>query len=74
MTARSPVKDEPGDFWRLARVVEVTGLSRTTIYRRIKARTFPASRPYSRSSGVFWLATDIREWQRRELLCKPGDL
>lgn len=74
MTARSTVQDEPGDFWRLARVVEVTGLSRTTIYRRIKARTFPNSRPYYRSSGVFWLATDIREWQRRELSSRTGKL
>lgn len=74
MTARTSVQDEPGDFWRLARVIEVTGLSRTTIYRRIKARTFPAGRPYHHSTGVFWLDTEIREWQRRELLYRPGDL
>ncbi len=61
------MQDEPGDFWRLAKVVEVTGLSRTTIYRRISAGTFPNSKRYYRSSGVFWLATEIREWQRREL-------
>ena len=71
MTARTPAPDEPGDFWRLAKVREVTGLSRTTIYRRMKARTFPEGRSYYRSSGVFWLATDIREWQRRELSSRP---
>lgn len=74
MTARTQVQDVPGDFWRLAKVVEVTGLSRTTIYRRIKARTFPGRRSYQGSSGVFWLATDIREWQRRELSSRAGEL
>jgi predicted DNA-binding transcriptional regulator AlpA len=74
MTARTPRHDEPGDFWRLARVVEVTGLSKTTIYRRIKVLTFPDSRSYQGSSGVFWLATDIREWQRRELSSRAGEL
>jgi predicted DNA-binding transcriptional regulator AlpA len=74
VTARIPKQDEPGDFWRLAIVIEVTGLSKTTIYRRIKAQTFPDSRSYYRSSGVFWLARDIREWQRREISRQAGEL
>ena len=67
MTAGKPTQDEPGDFWRLEKVKEVTGLSKSTIYRRISERTFPASKRYYRSGGAFWLATEIREWQRREL-------
>lgn len=62
-----PDASEPDEFWRLDRVKSVSGLSKTTIYRRIKARTFPASRPYRGSDGVFWLASEIRDWQGREL-------
>lgn len=70
MTAGKPTQDEPGDFWRLEKVKQVTGLSKSTIYRRIKEGTFPDSRRY-RSGGAFWLATEIREWQRRELTRSP---
>jgi prophage regulatory protein len=67
MTAGKPTQDEPGDFWRLEKVKEVTGLSKTTIYRRIKDGSFPDSRPYRHLTAVFWLESDIREWQRREV-------
>jgi hypothetical protein len=47
----------------------VAGIARLLLgsYRRINEGTFPVSRSYYRSCGVFWLATEIRAWQRREL-------
>lgn len=71
MIAGNLKHDEPGDFWRLDKVKEVTGLSKTTIYRRISEGSFPKSRRYHRSGGAFWMATEIREWQRRELSRSP---
>lgn len=45
----------------LPEVVERTRLSRTTIYRRIGAGTFPASTPIS-ENRVAWYQSDIDEW------------
>jgi prophage regulatory protein len=53
------VKDD-----RLLRLPEVktkTGLSRTTIYRRVVARTFP--RPVSMGNNMIaWRESEINEW------------
>lgn len=46
---------------RLAEVRKRTGLSRTTIYRRISAGAFPASIPIS-AGLVAWYEADINEW------------
>lgn len=46
---------------RLRDVVARTGLSRTTIYRRIAAKTFPPSIPIS-DGLVAWYESDIDDW------------
>jgi len=46
---------------RLRDVTARTKLSRTTIYRRIAAGTFPPSTPIS-AGLVAWYETDINEW------------
>ncbi len=50
-------------FVRLRELVNLVGLSRTEIYRRIALGRFPRSRPYS-SGGMsrFWRLSDIRAW------------
>lgn len=46
---------------RLPKVVEITGMSKTTIYRWINASQFP--KPINLSSAsVGWLETDIDDW------------
>ncbi|PAL23522.1 AlpA family transcriptional regulator [Sphingopyxis sp. GW247-27LB] len=56
------------EFWRLPTVLKVTGLSRAQIYRRINDGSFPKAKSY-RGGGrtVFWLSSDIRNWQQEEL-------
>jgi predicted DNA-binding transcriptional regulator AlpA len=55
-------------FWRLPRVVEETGLSKSNINRRIAAGTFPKSHPYPDSSqAVFWRSDEVNEWKARVL-------
>lgn len=46
---------------RLPEVKDRTGLSRTTIYRRIAAGTFPEPTPIS-NGLVAWYETDINAW------------
>jgi prophage regulatory protein len=46
---------------RLAEVKARTGLSRTTIYRRIAAGAFPASVPIS-AGLVAWYQSDVDAW------------
>ena len=51
---------------RLREVVEMTGLSRTTIWRRVRARDFPPpltlGAPPARAAG--WLRTEVEDWLR----------
>jgi prophage regulatory protein len=45
-------------------VVEITGLARTTIWRGVKAGTFP--RPVRLTSGTIgWCLTDVADWQAK---------
>jgi prophage regulatory protein len=48
-------------FLRIRQVMEVTGLSRMTIYRLELAGRFPKRRRLSENS-VAWLESDIAEW------------
>jgi prophage regulatory protein len=46
---------------RLAEVRARTGLSRTTIYRRMNAGTFPQAQPIS-AGLIAWYQSDIDAW------------
>jgi prophage regulatory protein len=48
-------------FLRVRQVIQLTGLSRMTIYRLELAGEFPKRRRLSKNS-VAWLDTDIDEW------------
>ena len=50
-------------FLRSRQVVQLTGLSRMTIYRLEIAGQFPRRRQLSRNS-VAWLETDIEAWAK----------
>lgn len=51
---------------RLPEVMELTGLSRTSIYRRVKDKSFPKSCPLSesaaRSAPIAWSLTEVQAW------------
>ncbi len=51
---------------RLKQVVELTGTSKTTIYRWIKANQFPKPINLSHAS-VGWLEADINEWVQSKI-------
>jgi prophage regulatory protein len=54
-------KSRRDNLLRLAVVRDRTGLSRTTIYRRIAAGKFPPSKPIS-DGLVAWYESDINAW------------
>ncbi|SFT49712.1 helix-turn-helix transcriptional regulator [Pseudomonas marincola] len=49
-------------FLRMSEVVQLTSLSRSTIWRRIRAGEFPDSVPIT-PGRVGWKASDIAKWQ-----------
>lgn len=55
------------EFWSLTRVTEVTGISKSEIYRSIKAGTFPASHAYKCNIRRFWLSHEVKAWQQSQL-------
>ena len=62
-------------FWRRSTVLEHSGLSASEMYRRINEGTFPAARHYrgNAKKGVFWLSSEVKNWQRNELLGDPQE-
>ena len=54
----------PVEFWRMKRVSEVTGLSKSEVYRRVEAGCFPKPRKYPDSHMDFWISVEVIEWQR----------
>ena len=59
--APTPTVDIGDKLLTLGQVMEIVGLSRTTIYSEINAGRFPKSRRCGRKS-VRWRASDIRSW------------
>lgn len=51
-------------FLRLSAVIAATGLSRTTIWRKVKAGLFPAPIPIGPKS-IAWDAEEVAQWQQR---------
>ena len=59
---------EPPEIWRLERVVDSTGLSRTAIYTLMAAGRFPrpiSIHPGSRAIG--WVSSEVRAWIRSRI-------
>lgn len=48
-------------LWRLPKVMAVTGLSKPTIYRKVKNSSFPKPRKLS-ERAVGWRSDEIRAW------------
>ena len=61
MTATSPIASDR--FINVRSVSEITGLSRTTIYRFMGAGDFPKSYKLS-PRRVAWSMTDVDQWVR----------
>lgn len=64
--------DTPDRFLRLDAVLDRTGLSRSTLYRKVEERTFPAQvRIASRCVG--WRESAINDWLRNPMFYRADD-
>ena len=68
-------------FLRMPEVEATTGLSRSTIYRRVKAGSFPSPVPLGSPHVVGWLRSRVVQWMDEQLLAaghglraEPGGL
>ncbi|HDS1139636.1 TPA: AlpA family transcriptional regulator [Stenotrophomonas maltophilia] len=57
---------KPLVFIRMPEVRHRTGLSKTTIYKRIHERTFPAAVPLG-DGMVAWVEAEVDAWQAERL-------
>jgi predicted DNA-binding transcriptional regulator AlpA len=57
------------EFIRAKRVCEITGLSKTELYRRVASGSFPSPRKYPDSNMNFWISADVENWQRQVIGC-----
>ena len=55
----------PDRMLRIAQVIELTGLSRSTIYAMVKRGEFPENHPIG-SRAVAWREGDVLEWLRNQ--------
>lgn len=53
-------------FLRLPKVRAITGLSKTTIYEKIREETFPSPIPIGKRS-VGWVESEVRQWAHRQV-------
>lgn len=57
---------QPDELIRLPEVKRLVGLSRTTIYRRVKDKTFPQPVPLSESEArgapIGWSRAEVTAW------------
>jgi prophage regulatory protein len=57
---------DQSQFWRLPRVQEETGLSRSAIYELMEAGTFPRNFPLT-ERRVAWVSAEIEQWKLERL-------
>ncbi|WP_242137034.1 AlpA family phage regulatory protein [Sphingomonas sp. TREG-RG-20F-R18-01] len=49
-------------------MVEVTGLSKSEIYRQMSDGSFPTSRPYrDNPKRRFWTSIEVQRWQAQQV-------
>ncbi len=64
--------DKPDRILRLPAVLDCTGLSRSTLYRKIQAGTFPKQVPISiRCAG--WRESAVNAWMRNPMFYSIDD-
>jgi prophage regulatory protein len=62
----SEYEDHFMQIWRLKKVMEHTGLGRSTLYKMVGEGTFPKSVPLGERS-VGWVAQEVEDWIRARI-------
>ena len=70
--AVEPGRDVPARILRFHQVRAGTGLSRSTMYRRLAGGSFP--RPLSLGArAVGWIEAEVDEWIRQRIVASRGE-
>src|ERR1700761_6891370 len=69
----SSVSVDDVTFLRLPEVKAVTGLSKTTIYERIREADFPSPIPIGKRA-VGWIESEIKQWAASRVLASRSAL
>jgi len=64
--------ETPDRILRINTVLERTGLSRSTLYRKVEARTFPAQLKIS-ARCVGWRESSVSDWMRNPIFYEVQD-
>jgi prophage regulatory protein len=64
--------DEPDRIVRIAEVLKRTGLTRSTLYRKVTAGTFPRNVRIS-TRCVGWRESDLQAWLRNPFFYSAAD-
>lgn len=64
--------DEPDRIIRIAEVLKRTGLTRSTLYRKVSAGTFPRNVRISMRC-VGWRESDLQAWLRNPFFYSAAD-
>lgn len=71
-TSTTTTADKPDRILRLPAVLDLTGLSRSTLYRKIRAGTFPRQVALStRCAG--WRESSLSAWMRNPMFYCEDD-
>jgi prophage regulatory protein len=66
------MSNEPDRIIRLTEVLDRTGLTRSTLYRKVTAGTFPGNVRIS-VRCVGWRESDVHAWLRNPFFYSAGD-
>ncbi|MGV2497489.1 helix-turn-helix transcriptional regulator [Pelagerythrobacter aerophilus] len=66
------MSDTSHRFLRLNAVLDKTGLSRSTLYRKVQEGTFPKQITIG-ARCVAWLESEIEEWMRNPMFYETSD-
>lgn len=70
LSIETPVGNRAHRIMRLKEVISTVGLSRSTIYARLKDGTFPA--PIRIGINVGWIESEIQDWIEEQIAASRG--
>lgn len=59
-------------FIKLKKVIELTSLSKSSIYNKMKDGTFPSNIPTTENGSVGWIESEILNWIQEKINAARG--
>lgn len=62
--------EQPLRFLRMAQVEEKVGLTKRTLWRKIKAESFPTPVPLGEGRAVGFVVSEVEEWMKERMAAR----